>query len=134
MGSLQMFGFIFYALTMYQIIAYIIYLGFSVVTVWIVGKNLHRNGETFLFSECPDYALSHSANNFLYTGYCLVNTGFAFYFLNSTGTLTNTLQVIEFIIYSEGIIFISLGCLHLLNIIFAPRIISFFLSKKLNQY
>jgi len=115
---------------MYQITAYIIYLAISLVTVLRVGKNLHRNGETFLFSECPDYDLSHSANNFLYTGYCLVNTGFAFYFLNSTGKLGNTTEVVEFIIYSEGIIFTSLGCLHLLNIIFAPRIISYFLTKK----
>ncbi len=119
---------------MYQIVAYSLYLSFSLVTVLVVGKNLHKNGETFLFSECPDYNLSHSANNFLYTGYCLVNSGFAFYFLNSAGKLSTVVDVIEFVIYSQGIIFISLGILHLINIIFAPRIISFFLNKKLNQY
>lgn len=119
---------------MYQIIAYIIYLSFSLITVLIVGKNLHRNGKEFLFAECPDENLSTSANNFLYIGYCLVNTGFAFYFLNSADTITDFSQVIEFIATSEGIIYLSLGFLHVLNVILAPRIISFFLSKKLNQY
>jgi hypothetical protein len=119
---------------MYQIIAYVIYLGFSLITVLVVGKNLQRNGKEFLFAECPDENLSTSANNFLYVGYCLVNTGFAFYFLNSSDTITNFSQVVEFIATSEGIIFLSLGFLHVLNVILAPRIISFFLSKKLNQY
>lgn len=119
---------------MYQIVAYIIYLSFSLITVLVVGKNLHRNGKEFLFAECPDENLSTSANNFLYIGYCLVNTGFAFYFLNSADSITTLSEVIEFIATSEGIIFLSLGFLHVLNVILAPRIISFFLSKKLNQY
>ncbi|MES2761824.1 MAG: hypothetical protein V4677_06445 [Bacteroidota bacterium] len=119
---------------MYQIAAYIIYLSFSLITVLIVGKILHRNGKTFLFAECPDEQLSTSANNFLYMGYCLVNTGFAFHFLNSTSIITNLGQLLEFIARSQGIIFLSLGFMHIVNVILAPRIISFFLSKKLNQY
>lgn len=116
---------------MYQILAYSIYLSISLITVLIVGKNLHRNGKDFLFAECPDENLSTSTNNFLYIGYCLVNTGFAFYFLNASGTILNFSQLLEFIATSEGIIFLSLGMLHVFNVILAPRIISFFLSKKL---
>jgi hypothetical protein len=104
---------------------------FSLLTVIVVGKILHRNGETFLFAECPDKQLSQSANNFLYIGYCLVNTGFAFYFLNSSNHIDTLSETIEFIATSEGII-LSLGIMHIFNIIFAPRILSFFLSKKLN--
>lgn len=118
---------------MYNILAYIIYLSFSLITVLVVGKNLHRNGKSFLFAECPDETLSNSANNFLYVGYCLVNTGFAFYFLNSSGRIDSLARLLEFIATSEGIIFISLGILHVLNLILAPRIISFFLSQK-SQY
>lgn len=118
---------------MYQILAYIIYLVFSLVTVLVVGKSLHRQGKVFLFAECPDASLSNSANNFLYVGYCLVNTGFAFYFLNTTGSITNFLSLLEFISVSEGIIYLSLGIMHVLNVIFTPRIISFFLSKKSNH-
>lgn len=117
---------------MYTIISYSIYLMFSLLTVIVVGKILHRNGETFLFAECPDKELSHSANNFLYIGYCLVNTGFAFYFLNSSNHINTISETIEFIATSEGIISLSLGTMHVINIIFAPRILSFFLSKKLN--
>jgi hypothetical protein len=119
---------------MYHITAYFIYLGFSFITILIVGKILHRNGKTFLFAECPDEQLNTSANNFLYIGYCLVNTGFAFYFLNSTQVISNFSQLTEFIASSQGIIFLSLGFMHIVNVILAPRIISFFLSKKLNQY
>lgn len=119
---------------MYQILSYIIYLAFSLITVLVVGKNLHKNGKVFLFAECPDENLSTSANNFLYIGYCLVNSGFALFFLNSTSTISTFSQLIEFITTSQGIIFISLGILHVLNIIFAPRIISFFLNKKSNHY
>lgn len=119
---------------MYQILAYIIYLTFSLITVLVVGKSLHRQGKVFLFAECPDEDLSNSANNFLYIGYCLVNTGFAFFFLNTTGSISNFMELLEFIATSEGIIYISLGFMHVLNVIFAPRIISFFLAKKLNQH
>lgn len=118
---------------MYQILAYSIYLSLSLLTVLVVGKNLHRNGKEFLFGECPDEALSNSTNNLLYIGYCLVNTGFAFYFLNASGTISSFAQVLEFIATSEGIIFVSLGVLHILNVLLAPRIISFFLAKKLQQ-
>jgi len=118
---------------MYQILAYIIYLSLSLLTVLVVGRNLHRNGKEFLFGECPDEALSNSTNNLLYIGYCLVNTGFAFYFLNASGTIGSFAQLLEFIATSEGIIFLSLGVLHILNVILAPRIISFFLAKKLQQ-
>ena len=119
---------------MYQILAYIIYLAFSLITVLIVGRSLHQQGKVFLFAECPDESLSNSANNFLYIGYCLVNTGFAFYFLNTTGSITNFSELLEFIATSEGTIYVSLGLMHVLNVIFAPRIISFFLAKRLKQY
>lgn len=133
MGVVSLSCYAFYILAMYQILAYIIYLSICLITVLIVGRNLHRNGKTFLFGECPDEALSNSTNNLLYVGYCLVNTGFAFYFLNTSGKIGTPTELFEFIATSEGIIFLSLGCLHVLNIIFAPRVISFFLAKKLQQ-
>ncbi len=121
--------FTFYTLIMYTILAYLIYLSISLITVLLVGKNLHRNGKSFLFAECPDEELSASTNNLLYVGYCLVNTGFAFYFLNSSRSIVSLSELIEFITASEGIIFLSLGILHMLNVILAPRILSFFYSK-----
>lgn len=115
---------------MYQNLAYTIYLAFSLATVLIVGKSLHRQGKDFLFGECPDETLSNSTNNLLYLGYCLVNTGFAFYFLNTTGSIDTLSKLLEFIASSEGIIFLSLGTLHVLNVLLAPRILSFFLAQK----
>jgi hypothetical protein len=116
---------------MYTIPAYLIYLVFSLITVFVVGKNLHRNGKYFLFGECPDEAISSSANNFLYVGYCLVNSAFALFFLSSRQELLSLVQVIEFIANTQGTIFISLGLLHILNLIIAPRITDWLLRKKL---
>lgn len=116
---------------MYTLLAYIIYLAFSIITVFVVGKNLHRNGKNFLFGECADVALSTSSNNFLYLGYCMVNTAFALCFLTSAHSIKSMAEVMEFIAASQGIIFITLGFLHYINILFAPKIINYFLKKKL---
>ncbi len=116
---------------MYTITAYLIYLTCSLITVFIVGKNLHSNGLNYLFGECPDEAMSNSANNFLYVGYCLLNSAFALFFLETTPQLINSAQVVEFISASQGIIFLSLGILHILNLFIAPKIINQLLKKKL---
>ncbi len=116
---------------MYTIVAYIIYLFCSIITVFVIGNSLRKNGKIYLFGECTDEEMSTSANNFLYIGYCLLNTAFAFFFLRTTKHLTSFVQVMEFIVSSQGIIFFVLGIMHYTNIIFAPKIILYFLNKRL---
>jgi hypothetical protein len=119
---------------MYNIIAYIIYLSLSLFTVLWVGKILRRNGKDYLFAECPDRSLSEASNNFLYIGFCLLNSGFAFYFLNTCETLLNFVDVIEFITCTTGFIYVTLGFIHFINMLLAPRIINLFISKRnINQ-
>jgi len=119
---------------MYNTTAYIIYLLLSLITVLWVGKILHRNGKDYLFAECPDRHLSEASNNFLYVGYCLVNTGFAFYFLNACETLFCWTDVLEFITRTTGIIYVSLGAMHFINMLFAPKIINRFINQSsINQ-
>lgn len=119
---------------MYNIIAYIIYLSLTLITVLWVGKILHRNGKDYLFAECPNKGLSEASNNFLYVGYCLVNSGFAFYFLNTCETLKDFMEVSEFISHSTGIIYASLGAMHFVNMLLAPKIINLFINKRnINQ-
>jgi len=115
---------------MYTIIAYIIYLFLSLIIVFIVGNILHKNGKAYLFGECPDKELAYSANNFLYLGYCLINCAFALFFLRSTTGIESSSQVLEFIATSQGFIFSTLGVMHFVNIIFAPKIINYFLKRK----
>ena len=117
--------------SMYTLTAYLAYLGLSVFTVFYVGKKLHNNGRAYLFGECPDEALSTSANNFLYVCYCLLNVAFALFFLQSTHKLVSLAEVVEFLAETQGIICISQGVLHILNVLFAPRIINLLLNKKL---
>ncbi len=115
---------------MFNTIAYIIYLSLSLFTVLWVGKILHRNGKDYLFAECPDKGLSEASNNFLYIGYCLVNSGFAFYFLNTCEMLKSFTEVLEFISRSTGIIYASLGAVHFVNMLLAPKIINLFINKR----
>ena len=111
---------------MYNSIAYIIYLFCSLVVVIWVGRLLHKNGKLFLEETCPDKHLADNTNNLLYVGYCLMNSGFAFYQLNSLETLKNFTDVIEFVASSEGFILITLGLMHFLNMLIVPKIILFF--------
>ncbi|MBS1635004.1 MAG: hypothetical protein JST26_03710 [Bacteroidetes bacterium] len=114
---------------MYTIIAYILYLLCSFLIVVWVGKILHTNGRAYLFEECPDKAISEAANNLLYVGYCLVNTGFAFYHLDTCGQMSGIADVVEFMADSEGFILITLSILHFINMFFAPKIISLFIKR-----
>lgn len=116
---------------MYTIVAYLFYLFLSVFTVVGVGRSLHRQGKIYLFGECPDDKLSTSTNNFLYIGYCLLNTGFALFFLGTGKPLASLTESIEFVAASQGIIFLTLGLLHFLNILLAPKIVRALLEKKL---
>ncbi|MDP2386279.1 MAG: hypothetical protein Q8M29_07900 [Bacteroidota bacterium] len=111
---------------MYNSIAYIIYLLCSLFVVIWIGRILHRNGKLFLEETCPDKQLADSTNNILYVCYCLMNSGFAFYHLNSFATLKDLNDVIEFIATSEGFILITLGVMHFLNMLIVPKIIMFF--------
>jgi len=115
---------------MYNVSAYLIYLSLSLTTVLWVGKILHRNGKDYLFVECTDKRMAEASNNFLYAGYCLVNTGFAFYFLNTCETLLNFTDVLEFITHATGIIYSSLGIVHFLNMLFVPKIVNGITNKR----
>ena len=116
---------------MFIILSYLIYLFSSIFTVFSVGRHLHKNGKPYLFAECDDLLLSESANNFLYFCYLLLNSGFALLFLRSANNVTNITRLLEFIAYSQGIIFSSLGVLHMLNILLVPYILKRYLKNKL---
>jgi len=116
---------------MFTVFAYITYLLLSVFTVFFVGRLLHAEGKIYLFGECPDKELATSANNFLYICYCLLNSAFALFFLGTGKPMKSVTEALEFIASSQGIIFLSLGLLHFLNVLFAPKIIQYMLRKKL---
>lgn len=115
---------------MYNIIAYSIYLVCSLIVVLWVGRILHSNGGAYLFEECPDRQMSEAANNLLYVCYCLLNAGFAFYDLNTCRHLAGLTDLLEFLASSEGFLLLVLGFMHIINLLLAPRIITFFINKK----
>lgn len=115
---------------MYNIVAYSVYLICSLVVVLWVGRILHRNGKAYLFEECPDKSVSEAANNILYVCYCLLNAGFAFYDLNTCNHLSSLAGLLEFLASSEGFLLLVLGFMHIINLLFAPKVISLFISKK----
>ncbi len=115
---------------MYITLSYLIYLAASLFTVLIVGKHLHRNGGTYLFAECGDELLSVSANNFLYLCYITLNCGFAMLFLRRANNMSHIKEVLEFVAYSQGLIFLVLGILHVLNILFVPYFLKRYLKNR----
>lgn len=115
---------------MYTILSYLLYIVSSLFTILVVGRQLHRDGKTYLFGECEDLQLSISANNFLYLCYVLLNSGFALLFLGHTSGIETPQRVVEFLASSQGFIFLSLGSLHFINVLTVPRILKFYLKNK----
>ncbi|MFL5752828.1 MAG: hypothetical protein ACJ76F_05430 [Bacteroidia bacterium] len=101
---------------MFNLIAYSIYLSIALITVLWVGKILYRNGRFFLLETFTHEVLADSVNRILYLGYCLVNSGCAFYHLNTCTTLVNYQQLLEFISSSCGQLYLIIGFMHLENL------------------
>ena len=107
---------------MYNLIAYLIYLSVALTTVLLVGRPLFRNGRFFLIEIFESEQTADQINRLLYVGYCLVNTGCAFFHLNSLATLNSSQQLIEYIASSCGELYLIIGIMHFLNLLIVPRI------------
>jgi hypothetical protein len=111
---------------MYNVTAYIIYLFIALITVFGVGRILFRNGRFFLVEVFHSEHIADNINRVLYVGYCLVNSGCAFYHLNTCSTLDTIQQLVEFIISSTGQLYLIIGFMHYFNLILVPRLNTLF--------
>ncbi len=103
----------------------IVYVLYGVVAIYLVvwlAKTLYKNGETFLmdvFSRRKE--LAQALNRMLVTGFYMLNLGYALLLL--PGERPNSaVEASELLISKLGILLVSLGVIHFINMIVFWRI------------
>lgn len=99
-------------------VAYAFYVALSIgMTIW-VARTLHKNGRIFLVDAMNgNEKLADSVNHLLVVGFYLVNIGFVSLFLKYGTKPGNWEAAIEFLSTKMGIVLLTLGAMHFLNII-----------------
>ncbi len=98
----------------YLIITYLIYGAVAVgLTMWLA-RTLFANGATFLeeIFDRPEFA--HAVNRLLVTGFYMLNLGYAFLILQGEPTET-AVDAAELLITKLGLLLVSLGVIHFIN-------------------
>lgn len=106
----------------YVIVIYLVYSAVSVALIVWLARTLFRNGAVFLedvFADKP--ALAESVNRLLVIGFYLINLGYAFLILR-TGGAWDALSSMQVLIQRLGLLFASLGMIHLANMYVFYRI------------
>lgn len=76
---------------------------------------LHNNGKIFLAQIFPDdYKVAKAVNSLLVTGFFMLNLGYAFLMSKAEAT-TSTFQATEQLIQQLGVLLLSLGVIHFIN-------------------
>lgn len=100
------------------ILTFLLYILFAGNTTYFLGRSLYTHGEPFLasiFMDRPE--IVQPLNKVLLIGFYLVNLGFVLLFLTQQKEkLSDFTACIEFLSLKLGIVYLVLGCMHLLNI------------------
>ncbi len=107
----------------YKVGAYLGYLVISIsLTIW-VAKTLSTNGRAFLIDAFKrNDELADSINHLLVVGFYLINIGYISLTLKSELATSTLAAVIEFLSHKIGVVLITLGFMHFLNIYIFNRI------------
>ena len=107
----------------YLIAVYAAYATISVgLTVWIA-RTLFKNGAVFLeevFADNP--RMAEAVNRLLVVGFYLVNLGYASLLLKANGASDSAVSAIEVLSSKLGLLLLSLGGMHFLNLYVFHRI------------
>ena len=100
------------------IVIYVLY-GMAAIglTVWLA-KTLFSNGAVFLEGVFKDnHELAEALNRLLVTGFYMLNLGYAFLIFKTNGRPVGAVESIELLVNKMGILLVSLGLIHFLNMI-----------------
>jgi hypothetical protein len=105
------------------VISYLVYIFISVVlTIW-VARTLHKRGAIFLVDAFQGNAeLAASVNHLLVVGFYLINIGFVSLALKTSEVITTPRAGIEMLSDKLGIVLLTLGGMHFLNLLVFSRI------------
>ncbi|HEX8515077.1 MAG TPA: hypothetical protein VF868_02680 [Bacteroidia bacterium] len=102
----------------YNILTYISYLLLTLYIVLYVGAVLFRRGRAFLVNTFKgDENTADSLNKVLLAGYYLVNAGYTIMALKVWETVGSFRETVEVLSIKAGVIILTLGVMHLFNVI-----------------
>jgi hypothetical protein len=100
---------------------YLAYLAVSIgLTIW-VATTLSRNGLVFLADVFADDKLARAVNHLLVMGFYLLNLGFVAVTMRSSATIPDASRALETLSLKLGLVLLTLGVLHFLNVFFLNR-------------
>ena len=100
------------------IVIYVVY-GMAAIglTVWLA-KTLFSNGAVFLEGVFKDnHELAEALNRLLVTGFYMLNLGYAFLIFKTNARPVGAVDSIELLVNKMGVLLVSLGLIHFLNMI-----------------
>ena len=100
------------------IVIYVLY-GMAAIglTVWLA-RTLFSNGAVFLEGVFKDnHELAEALNRLLVTGFYMLNLGYAFLIFKTNGRPVGAVESIELLVNKMGVLLVSLGLIHFLNMI-----------------
>jgi len=97
---------------------YVVYLVVSLLVTVLLGRTLHRHGRYFII-KClnGDVQSADSVNNLLLAGFYLVNIAFVALVLKSDIDINSLRQCVDLLSTKLGIVTMTLGVLHFVNLI-----------------
>ena len=102
----------------YNILGYGIYFFIILFVVLYVGNALFKNGRLFCINSLNgDTRLADAINRMLLSGYYLVNLGYSVYILIIREEIFNSKRLIEILGFKLGAIILTLGIMHVMNVI-----------------
>ena len=105
------------------VVSYLVYIFISVfLTIW-VARTLHKRGAIFLVDAFQGNAeLAASVNHLLVVGFYLINIGFVSLALKTSEVITTPRAGIEMLSDKLGVVLLTLGGMHFLNLLVFSRI------------
>lgn len=94
---------------------YLIYAAAAIGLVVFLARTLHRNGATFLTDVFDQPDLAGAVNQLLVIGFYLLNLGYAFLIYRVRPDYDSLIQAFNQLTVRLGLLLLSLGVIHLLN-------------------
>jgi len=102
----------------YNVLTYTLYLFITLIVIVYVGRALYRNGRPFLVNVFTgDIVMADAINRILLAGYYLVNAGYTVIALKVWTPVNSFKTMLDVLGWKAGLILLSLGIMHLFNII-----------------
>jgi hypothetical protein len=100
------------------IVVYVLYALAAVgLTIWLA-RTLFANGAVFLAGVFNDnHELAEALNRLLVTGFYMLNLGYALLIFKTNTRPTGAVDSIELLVNKMGVLLVSLGLIHFLNVV-----------------